>query len=103
MQQPLNRDLTGLPMLVWVHAGDDEATLKVGTPMPFAYVVTVAFEPEVRVLTGSLYDNDLLVLRKWVDLNRQALVEHLAEKISYEELLRRVRKLDNDPTPLSRR
>jgi hypothetical protein len=48
-------------------------------------MVTVALHPSVRVVRGKLDPRDLAVLRQWIDINEQVLIDYWNGVIEYTE------------------
>ena len=70
---------TGLPFVVWISqkgGARHDVRVKVARspkakPGDF---ITVSVRPTVEVLHGELRPNELRVLRKWIELNKAALI-----------------------------
>jgi hypothetical protein len=48
-------------------------------------MITVAVRPAVRVIRGRLDPAELALLRRWIDLNRDVLVQYWDGDIEYTE------------------
>ena len=48
-------------------------------------MVTVAIRPNVRVIRGTLDPRELALLTRWVELNRNTLVDYWNGDIEYTE------------------
>ena len=48
-------------------------------------MVTVAIRPNVRVIRGTLDPRELALLTRWVELNRDTLVDYWNGDIEYTE------------------
>jgi hypothetical protein len=48
-------------------------------------MITVALRPSVRVVRGRLDPRDLDLLRQWIDLNREVLIDYWDGTIGYTE------------------
>ena len=48
-------------------------------------MVTVALRPSVRLVRGRLDPHDLELLRQWVDINEQVLIDYWNGVIGYTE------------------
>jgi hypothetical protein len=77
----LSSRLTGLPFIVWISQRGNakhDARLKV-SPDPKAIpeeMVSVGIRPTVEVVAGEMTPADLKLLRAWVELNRDVLVQY---------------------------
>jgi hypothetical protein len=86
----LSPRLTGLPFVVWIsprgNARHDVRVKVSPSPktLPEEWVV-VAIRPEIRVLHGDLSATDLARLTKWVDQNRDVLIQFWEGDIEYTE------------------
>jgi hypothetical protein len=93
---------TGLPFVVWIsprgNARHDVRVKVSPSPktMPDEFVI-VAIRPEVKVLSGSLSATDLALLTKWIDRNRDVLVQFWEGEIEYtEDVLEALVKVENE-------
>src|ERR1017187_3556686 len=71
---------TGLPFVVWIlPRGNARRDVRVGVALgPKAgksELVSVAIRPDIRVVKGKMGGSELACLRRWVDLNRDVIVE----------------------------
>src|ERR1035437_7909053 len=71
---------TGLPFVVWIWPrGKAGRNVRVGVALgPNAAkseLVSVAIQPDVRVVKGRMGGSELACLRRWVDLNRDVIVK----------------------------
>ena len=48
-------------------------------------MVSVALRPSVRVVRGRLDPHDLALLRQWIDINEQVLIDYWNGVIGYTE------------------
>jgi hypothetical protein len=48
-------------------------------------MVCVAIRPKVRIVEGKMTASDLILLKKWVELNREVLVKYWDGDIAYTE------------------
>jgi len=48
-------------------------------------MATVAIRPSIRVVRGALDPRDLALLTRWIDLNRNTLIEYWDGDIEYTE------------------
>jgi hypothetical protein len=82
---------TGLPFIVWISpkAGaphDVRVKVSKGPKVQSYEMVTVAIRPEVRVVGGgTMSASDLALLKRWVDLNRDAIVKYWDGDIEFTE------------------
>jgi hypothetical protein len=91
---------TGLPMVIWVgprygvrHDVRIKAMQRHGERMDVADLAVVALRPSVHVVAGHLSAADLDEIRRWVDLNWDAILAHWEERIDGAELVQRLRRL----------
>lgn len=60
-------------------------------------MVTVSVCPDVRVMRGKLDPADLVLLRRWIERNREALIKYWDGEIAYtEDAIAALRPLDSD-------
>src|SRR5437667_6744366 len=72
---------TGLPFVVWISpkAGaphDVRVKVSKGPKVHSSDLVSVAIRPNVHVVGGSLSAQDLALLQKWVELNRDVITRY---------------------------
>jgi Domain of unknown function (DUF4160) len=91
---------TGLPMVIWVgprYAARHDVRIKAmqhhGNRMDPGDLAVVALRPNVHVVAGQLSAADLDEIRRWVDLNWDAILAHWEERIDGAELVQRLRRL----------
>jgi hypothetical protein len=91
---------TGLPMVVWVSERGNarhDVRIKVsqthGPRIDPTNTATVAVRPTPRLIAGQLSSADLQVISRWIDLNRDVLLEYWDSTISTAELLQRLQPL----------
>jgi hypothetical protein len=91
---------TGLPMVIWVgprYGARHDVRLKAmqhhGNRMDPGDLAVVALRPNVHVVAGQLSAADLDEIRRWVDLNWDAILAHWEERIDGAELVQRLRRL----------
>src|ERR1019366_2008631 len=78
---PLESLSTNLPFFVWVRPS---MGARHGVPVGVSHdwnagqkdMVLVAIAPDVRVVRGEMTNSDLALLRQWVDLNRDMIVNY---------------------------
>ena len=82
---------TNLPFYVWVQPSMGASReVRVGVSRDWnvsrADMVLVAIAPDVRVVRGEMTNADLALLRRWVDLNRDMIVNYWnSEEIVYSK------------------
>ena len=85
----LRPQTTGLPFVVWISqkgAAKHDARIKLSrSPKAGPDWISVALRPEVRDLSGSLDASQLSLVRRWVDLNRDVLLQFWDGTIEYTE------------------
>jgi hypothetical protein len=86
----LRPERTGLPFVVFIsQKGDARHDVRVkvapGAKVRPSEMVTVAIRPSVRVVRGELDPGDLALLTRWIDLNRNTLIEYWNGDIEYTE------------------
>jgi len=91
---------TGLPMTVYVsfrNKAKHDVRVKVstvhGNTLDLDRIAVVAVRPEPRLIHGELPRRDLELVQRWIELNRDLLVDHWEAKIDAEDVLEQVRKL----------
>jgi hypothetical protein len=91
---------TGLPMVIWVgprYGARHDVRLKAmqhhGNRMDPGDLAVVALRPNVHVVAGQLSAVDLDEIRRWVDLNWDAILAHWEERIDGAELVQLLRRL----------
>jgi len=86
----LRPERTGLPFVVFIsQKGGARHDLRVkvarGAKVRPSEMVTVAIRPAIRVVRGALDPRDLALLTRWIDLNRNTLIEYWNGGIEYTE------------------
>ena len=91
---------TGLPMVIWVgprYGARHDVRLKAmqhhGNRMDPGDLAVVVLRPNVHVVAGQLSAADLDEIRRWVDLNWDAILAHWEERIDGAELVQHLRRL----------
>lgn len=91
---------TGLPMVIWVgprYGARHDVRLKAmqhhGNLMDPGDLAVVGLRPNVHVVAGQLSAADLDEIRRWVDLNWDAILAHWEERIDGAELVQHLRRL----------
>ena len=83
---------TGLPFVVWIsYRGGAQHDVRVKvSPGPKAIpseLASVAIRPVVRVVEGEITPNDLALLAKWIELNRDVLLKYWEGEIDTKDAL----------------
>jgi hypothetical protein len=91
-------ELTGLPFIVWIsEKGNARHDVRVKvSPGRRAreFVASVSVRPQVEVVAGELSAGDLALVRAWIELNRDVIVDFWNGDILYtDEALAALRKL----------
>lgn len=82
---------TGLPFVVWISpkAGaphDVRVKISRGPKVHPSELISVAIRPDVHVVgRGDLSAQDLALLKRWIDLNRDVIVKDWDGEIEYTE------------------
>ena len=79
---------TGLPFVVFISqrgGARHDLRVKVAHGARVRPSVTVAVRPAVRVIRGKLDVSDLALLRRWIELNQDVLVQYWHGVIEYTE------------------
>lgn len=95
-------EVTGLPMVVWVsqrgrtrHDVRVKVSLVHGRRMNIDQTASVSVRPSVTVVAGPpLTKDDLEAVARWIDRNREAIIDFWEERIYTNELLARLVPLD---------
>jgi hypothetical protein len=99
----LRPERTGLPFVVFISqrggARHDIRVKVARTPtVRPSEMITVALRPSVRVIRGRLDPHDLSLLRQWIDLNQQILIDYWNGVIGYtEDALNALRPIEAAP------
>jgi hypothetical protein len=94
---------TGLPFVVFISqrsGARHDVRVKVARVPRVrpSEMVTVALRPSVRVARGRLHPHDLAVLRQWIELNEQVLIDYWNGVIGYtEDALNPLRPIEPAP------
>lgn len=91
-------EVTGLPMVVWVsqrgrsrHDVRIKVSLVHGRRMDIDQTASVTVRPSVTVVAGAaLAKDDLEAVARWIDRNREAIIDYWHERIYTNELLARL-------------
>ena len=86
----LQPERTGLPLVVFISqkgGARHDVRVKVARAPRVrpSEMVTVALRPSVRVVRGRLDPQDLALLRQWIDINEQILIDYCNGVIGYTE------------------
>lgn len=95
----LSPTLTGLPMVVWIserggarHDVRVKVSLVHGRRARPDLTASVSVRPDVRHVAGPALDaHDLALVRRWVEMNRDALVAYWEGDLLTDEVLGRLR------------
>ena len=87
---------TGLPFVVWIsYKGGAQHDVRVKAwPGPQAVpsqMAWVAIRPSVRLVEGKMSANDLALLAKWVELNRDVLVNYWEGDMDTKDAIEAIR------------
>jgi hypothetical protein len=88
---------TGLPFVVWIsYRGGARHDVRVkishGPKAIPSEMISVAIRPDVHVVEGELNAGDLALLTKWIELNRDVLVEYWEGGIDTKDALDAIRQ-----------
>jgi hypothetical protein len=86
----LRPERTGLPFVVFISqrgGARHDVRVKVapGAKARPSEMATVAIRPNVRVVRGTLGPRDLVLLTRWIELNRNTLIDYWNGDIEYTE------------------
>jgi hypothetical protein len=86
----LRPERTGLPFVVFISqrgGARHDVRVKVapGAKVRPSEMVTVAIRPNVRVVRGAMEPRDLALLTRWIELNRNTLLDYWNGDIEYTE------------------
>ena len=91
---------TGLPMVVWVSVkggARHDARIKVnmtpGERVEIDNMAVVTVRPSPRLVHGALDQRDLQAVTAWIELNRDAIIDHWEGRASSVALARRLKPL----------
>jgi hypothetical protein len=92
---------TGLPMAVWMTENDGyphDVRVKVspihGDGGSWRQAPSMAVRPQPRLVhRGSLPASDVALVSRWIELNRNVIIDYWDGKLSLTELLARLRRL----------
>ena len=99
----LRPEHTGLPFVVFISqrgGARHDVRVKVARVPRVrpSEMVTVALRPSVRVVRGRLDPHDLALLRQWIDINEQVLIDYWNGVIGYtEDALNALRPIEAAP------
>ena len=90
---------TGLPFVVWIsYRGGARHDVRVKvSPSLKAFpseMASVAIRPEIRVVEGVLRPPDLALLSKWIELNRDVLLQYWEGGIDTKDALDAIRPVE---------
>jgi hypothetical protein len=97
----LSPALTGLPMVVWIsergrsrHDVRVKVSLVPGRRLDPGRMCSVSVRPDVDVVAGGpLATVDLDLVRRWIDLNKDTIVDYWNGKLLTDEAIARLRPL----------
>jgi hypothetical protein len=91
---------TGLPMAVWITERDGaqhdlriKVSLMRGGKERWDDAVPVGLRPQPRDVAGELPAADFRLICQWIELNRDAIVDHWNGAIDAYEVMERLKKL----------
>ncbi len=70
---------SGLPFVVYIseRQGPHDVRVKVAAgPKVPPFVASVSVRPNVEIVAGQLTNRDLDLVRQWVELNREVIIDH---------------------------
>jgi hypothetical protein len=93
---------TGLPMVVWIsergrarHDARVKVSLVHGRRAHLDETASVSVRPTVEVVAGPPLDpRDLAAVRRWIELNRDAILAYWAGEIFTDEVIARLVPID---------
>ena len=97
----LRPERTGLPFVVFISqkgGARHDVRVKVARAPKVrpSEIVTVALRPSVRVIRGRLDPRDLDLLRHWLEINEQVIVDYWNGDIEYtEDALSALRQIEH--------
>jgi len=89
---------TGLPFVVWISyrgAARHDVRVKVSASpkvLP-SQMTTVAIRPGVHVIEGEMSSGDLALLTKWIELNRDVLLQYWEGDIDTKDAIDAIRRI----------
>ena len=98
----LSPSLTGLPMVVWIserggarHDARIKVSLVHGRRAHPHHSASVSLRPEMKVVAGPALDTrDLELVRKWIELNRDALLAYWNGDQLTDEVIGRIASIN---------
>jgi len=89
---------TGLPFVVWIsYKGGAQHDIRVkvspGPKVLPSEMVSVAIRPEVRVIQGDISASDLALLSRWVEINRDTLLQYWEGDIDTKDAIDAIRAI----------
>lgn len=72
---------TGLPFVVWISVKggakhDVRVKVSPGAKVQASELISVALRPAIRVVDGEMDSGDLVLLSKWIELNRDVIIRY---------------------------
>lgn len=56
-------------------------------------MISVAIRPEVRVVAGQMTESHFALLRRWIELNRDVVIQFWAGEIPFTEAIAAIRPI----------
>lgn len=83
---------TGLPFVIWISCrGGAQDDVRVNVSRSAAAVsaemISVAIRPRIHVVEGEMDSNDLALLAKWIEMNRDTLLKYWDGEIGTKDAL----------------
>lgn len=72
-------DESGLPFVVYIseRQGPHDVRVKIAADAKAPpFVASVSVRPTVEIVAGKLSNRDLELVRQWIELNRQVIIDH---------------------------
>ena len=90
---------TGLPFVVWIlYKGNAQHDIRVKvSPGPKALpseMTSVAIRPDVRAIRGEISADDFALLTKWIELNRDVLINDWEGEIDTKDAVDAIRPVN---------
>lgn len=77
-------DESGLPFVVYISEkqGPHDVRVKVAAgPKAPPFIASVSVRPAIEVVAGKLSNRDLALVRQWIELNQQVIIDHWEGKM----------------------
>ena len=87
---------TGLPLVVWIsYRGGAQHDVRVkvspGPKVMASEMASVAIRPAVRIIEGSMSAADLELLARWIEINRDVLIQYWDGEIDTKDAIDAIR------------